>query len=48
MDAQVARDFAQAFSFHREVAAQQKALAQLFQARPPAIRGATTAVENPN
>ncbi len=46
MDAQVARDFAQALSFRREVAAQQPALAQLFQARLPAIRGAAELIED--
>jgi hypothetical protein len=45
MDAQVARDFAQALAFRREVAAQQPGLAQFFQARPPAIRGAAEPFE---
>ena len=33
-------------SFRRKVAAQQPALAQLFQAQPPAILAAAMAVEN--
>jgi hypothetical protein len=45
IDSQVARDFAQALSFRREVAAQQPALAQFLQARPPAFRGAAEPFE---
>jgi len=40
MDARAARDFSQALLLRCEVVAQQPALARLFQARPPAIRGA--------
>jgi hypothetical protein len=45
MDGQVARDFAQALSFRRELTAQQPGLARFFQSQARTIRGPDEPVE---